>query len=208
MRHAIDFCFSGSHAYVCHSGGMTWQRTQMSYRKRNTVKPKIIVAPNPKTWMFLVSSYNLPNPLKPCVKSRMKMVVGTAPTGDPPTTSEWSTMLLSTKVRLILEVWRYVFKTSRYIKGTCSSLDIQYTMEPTKSPATHAVVYICEIWQISSLFWEERHQIIQLHFIRGNIAFQTEQNIHGRAWMGKRVAFFFNICLDKISAVERNLSHL
>ena len=34
-------------------------------------------------------------------------VVGAAPTGDAPTTSEWSTILLSTKVRLILEVLRY-----------------------------------------------------------------------------------------------------
>ena len=33
-------------------------------------------------------------------------VVGAAPAGDAPTTSEWSTILLPTKVRLILEVWR------------------------------------------------------------------------------------------------------
>ena len=33
--------------------------------------------------------------------------VGTAPTGHAPTTSEWSTSLLPTKVRLILEAWRY-----------------------------------------------------------------------------------------------------
>ena len=33
-------------------------------------------------------------------------VVGAAPTGDAPTTSEWSTILLPTKVRIILEVWR------------------------------------------------------------------------------------------------------
>ena len=33
-------------------------------------------------------------------------VVGAAPTGDAPTISEWSTMLLPTKVRLILETWR------------------------------------------------------------------------------------------------------
>ena len=38
-------------------------------------------------------------------------VVGAAPTGDVPTTSEWSTILLPTKVRLILETWRYVFLT-------------------------------------------------------------------------------------------------
>ena len=33
-------------------------------------------------------------------------VVGAAPTGDAPTTSEWSTILLPSKVRLILEVLR------------------------------------------------------------------------------------------------------
>ena len=33
-------------------------------------------------------------------------VVGAAPTGDAPTTSEWSTILLPTKVPLILETWR------------------------------------------------------------------------------------------------------
>ena len=34
-------------------------------------------------------------------------VVGAAPTGDAPTTSELSTILLSTKVQLVLEIWRY-----------------------------------------------------------------------------------------------------
>ena len=33
-------------------------------------------------------------------------VVGAAPTGDAPTTSEWSTILLPTKMRLILESLR------------------------------------------------------------------------------------------------------
>ena len=32
-------------------------------------------------------------------------IVGATPTGDAPTTSEWSTVLLITKVRLILETW-------------------------------------------------------------------------------------------------------
>ena len=34
-------------------------------------------------------------------------VVGAAPTGDAPTTSEWSTTLLPTNVRLILQIWGY-----------------------------------------------------------------------------------------------------
>ena len=35
-----------------------------------------------------------------------KDVVGAALTGDAPITSEWSTILLPTQVRLILEIWR------------------------------------------------------------------------------------------------------
>ena len=35
-------------------------------------------------------------------------VVGAAPTGDAPTTSEWSTIILPAKVGLILEIWRYL----------------------------------------------------------------------------------------------------
>ena len=34
-------------------------------------------------------------------------VVGATPTGDAPTTSEWSTIQLPTKLPLILEIWRY-----------------------------------------------------------------------------------------------------
>ena len=35
-------------------------------------------------------------------------VVGAAPTGDAPTTCEWLTILLTTKVGYILETWRYL----------------------------------------------------------------------------------------------------
>ena len=44
--------------------------------------------------------------MKPGVKN--EDVVGAEPTGDAPTTSEWSTILMLTKVRLILETWRYI----------------------------------------------------------------------------------------------------
>ena len=55
-------------------------------------------------------------------------VVGAAPTGDAPTTSELSTNLLPTKVRLILDVFRYSsqnkdiqrFKTSKTSKTVWS----------------------------------------------------------------------------------------
>ena len=46
----------------------------------------------------LVLQLSLPNPLKP---SENEHVVGAAPTGDAPSTSEWSTRLLPTKVGLI-----------------------------------------------------------------------------------------------------------
>ena len=49
---------------------------------------------------------SLENPLKPDIEVENEDVVGAAPTGDAPTTSEWSTSLLPTKVRLILEVLR------------------------------------------------------------------------------------------------------
>ena len=39
----------------------------------------------------LILQLPLPNPLRPGVKSRNEDVVGAAPTGDAPTTSEWST---------------------------------------------------------------------------------------------------------------------
>ena len=38
---------------------------------------------------------------------KIEDVVGAAPTGDASTVSEWSTILLPTKVRFILKVWRY-----------------------------------------------------------------------------------------------------
>ena len=54
---------------------------------------------------------SVPNPLKPDVKSKNEDVVGAAPTGDAPTTSDWSTIVLPTKVRLILDVFRYLTST-------------------------------------------------------------------------------------------------
>ena len=44
-------------------------------------------------------------------------VFGAAPIGDAPTTSEWSTILLPTKVRLILEVLQYITCAGRWCKS-------------------------------------------------------------------------------------------
>ena len=46
----------------------------------------------------LILQLSLLNPLKPGIKS---------PTGNAPTTSEWWTILLPTRLQLILEVWQY-----------------------------------------------------------------------------------------------------
>ena len=54
----------------------------------------------------LLLQWLLSNPLKLGVKFKNEDVVGAGPTGDAPTTSELSTILLPTKVRLILEVLR------------------------------------------------------------------------------------------------------
>ena len=59
-------------------------------------------------------------------------VVGAAPIGDAPTTSEWSTILLPTKVRLELEVWRYTLMLPvishdlRLMRHQCNIIDDSY----------------------------------------------------------------------------------
>ena len=57
-------------------------------------------------------SYCLAAGLAESIEARSQVenedVVGAAPTGDAPTTSEWSTILFPTKVRLILEMLRYI----------------------------------------------------------------------------------------------------
>ena len=55
----------------------------------------------------LIMLLSLPSPLKPDAKWTNEDVVEATPTGDAPTTSEWSAILLPTKVPLIIEVWRY-----------------------------------------------------------------------------------------------------
>ena len=49
----------------------------------------------------LVLQLPLPYPMKPSVEN--EDVIGAAPTGDAPTTSEWSIIWLPTKERVILE---------------------------------------------------------------------------------------------------------
>ena len=66
---------------------------------RRTKSPNLNVS-------HLVLQLPLPNPMKPGVVN--EDVVGVAPPGNAPTTSEWSTILVPAKVRLILETWQYL----------------------------------------------------------------------------------------------------
>ena len=78
------------------------------FYKPSKVTVKHLVAPNPKK-RFL---YHLAVVFAQSIEARCSVenedVVGAAPTGDAPTTSEWSKILFPTKVRLILEVLRYI----------------------------------------------------------------------------------------------------
>ena len=60
---------------------------------------------------------SLPNFLEARCQVENEDVVGAAPTGDAPTTSEWSTILLPTKVRLILEVLRWYIECRNIGRG-------------------------------------------------------------------------------------------
>ena len=80
--------------------------------------------------MFLVSS-------RSCLRSihwsqvENGDVVGAAPTGDAPTTSELSTTLLPTKERLILEFWRYSPKCDLTGTGTIIQITGTYNWKHT-----------------------------------------------------------------------------
>ena len=80
---------------VSFTNGDCRQTSNISYAKSQTLNVS-----------RLVLQLSLSNPLKSDIKLRMKDVVRAAPTGTVPITSKWSTVLLPTKVQLILEVWR------------------------------------------------------------------------------------------------------
>ena len=93
----------------------------------------------------LVLQLSLPIPMKPGVTVENEDVVGAAPTGDAPTTSEWSNILLPTKVRLILEIWRYLILMSHFIFRCYSNHSFQ-----TLNPITlHVVVLPQPRWDSS-----------------------------------------------------------
>ena len=75
------------------------------YRQVSNISRTKIQNLNVSRRVLLLSLCNI---LKPGVKFENEDVVGAAPPGDAPTKSEWSTIVLPTKVRLILEVLMYI----------------------------------------------------------------------------------------------------
>ena len=76
---------------------------------------------------FLVLPFSLPNPLSQVDNEDL---VGAAPTGDAPTTSELSAMILPNKVRLILEVWLYITRTHPDVHIQKCKTECLYTFRP------------------------------------------------------------------------------
>ena len=85
-----------------------WTRTLGNYRQVSNIRrTKSQHSQDSRTVLRL----SLPNPLKPDLKSRMKMYLEQR-------RSEWSTILLPTEVRLILEILRYLIFIYAYSSGS------------------------------------------------------------------------------------------
>ena len=81
-------------------------------------------------------------------------MVEAAPTGDAPTTSEWSTISLPTKVWLILEVWQHLMKTtSKQWQTTTAKRSMAYpeTRKSRKQAGKHSKKAIYIYWRESYL---------------------------------------------------------
>ena len=83
---------------------INYTRQSIWYYKTSDIRHK-----NPKLKWFSshLAVVFFPNHWTRCLVEN-EDVVGVAPTGDAPTTSEWSTSLFPTKVWLILDVWRCI----------------------------------------------------------------------------------------------------
>ena len=83
-------------------------------------------------------------------------VAGAAPTGEASTTSKWSTILLPTQVRLIIEVWHCLF----WMEETCyhEHVIVHWQQDISK----------CQLWancfMIWNALWTHNFWISQRHF--------------------------------------------
>ena len=79
-------------------------------------------------------------------------VVGAAPTGDAPTTCEWTTILLPTKVRLILVILRYFFQCHFGLGCYCLSPSSGVSVQAAIVRVT-LVVFQCGTVSTTFLHW-------------------------------------------------------
>ena len=159
----------GLHALAILSSHL-WQHTAAGsnafniYHKisniRRTKSPNLNVSP-------LDLQLSLPNPMRPGVEVENEDVVGAAPTGDASTTSEWSTILLPTKVHLILETWHYI--CYNFKKGDCfreNNNASEWQVGERKILISHVIylqVYTSNAQYISFVLV---HQIFMLYMIQ------------------------------------------
>ena len=169
----------GLHALAILSSHL-WQHTAAGsnafniYHKisniRRTKSPNLNVSP-------LDLQLSLPNPMRPGVEVENEDVVGAAPTGDTSTTSEWSTILLPTKVHLILETWHYI--CYNFKKGDCfreNNNASEWQVGERKILISHVIylqVYTSNAQYISFVLV---HQIFMLHMIYGLILEAVSQH--------------------------------
>ena len=102
VHHNFQSVVSTQGIFLCNSIWSAWWTSSYSqtYNIRGTDSPKLKCFTSRHAVVFAHS-----------IEARCQVEnadsVGAAPTGYPPTTSEWS-ILLPTKMRLILEVWWYM----------------------------------------------------------------------------------------------------
>ena len=95
--------------WTSHNGMVSMMATSMGSKRYRQVSNIRRTKSQHLKYSRTVLRLSLPNFLEASCQVENEDVVGAAPTGDAPTTSEWSTILLPTKVRLILEVLRYLW---------------------------------------------------------------------------------------------------
>ena len=95
-------------------------------------------------------------------------MVGAAPTGDAPTTSEWSTILLPTKMQLILEVWGHII-------FSCDQAALQMVF----SVCLSVRLSVCPSVRLSvTPFWLCSHHCIIMKFL--GVITNDERKVHAK----------------------------
>ena len=137
------------------------------------------------------------------------------PTGDAPTTSEWSTIQLPTKVPLILETWRYPenWALSQYKDLLSWHRDSHYKDETVIRPS---YLYIGNPWicKTTTLFWNVIYKILAILFkiqcvkwynSRHKVSPVTTSQTPPTLWIsGNKIDHAFRHCIHMLSTEMYN----